>query len=635
MAIAYKTVRFAWNPLATAATAAFTSMGTINFTLPELTLANTIHSAYLEVSATTANTNVPISALSFRYTINEGSAGSTSAQTTTLAATGEDAYVVTTAVDLRTNLVLNVRTNGTSNSVLLEVNPTATGGLENVTAVLVITYLYDEADNTLVKTVTLPLESLLSSLPTTETVFSTIPQLTGVGGILPENAATVVDWFIVIEGNTSVPGTSDYTISLRIDTLTTSNTAQYESGGTSANYFRYVYKPANGIPATGATHDFKLWSDVASLWNHCTATLFVTYTFSRTGTTRILNSLILPVETSSPLGTDATELTKFTRELIITEPGAITMRNSGIKLYWNTNNFVSYRISIGSQAFRSYTSSGGVVAGGFCIQQRMDSGSAQGAGITLIRGSNNLECKVYGHSTTILATNLSGYFVVNYESDVPAAGLEFASHTIYQFVYAHTGASYLNNRTFTFSNTATTYENEHFVHGLGFNINLQSGSFTGGVAFNIKDPADNRVISIYSDLVISDAESGYSDTYASSKNVFKRYPEDPASNINFFSSTSRSYRFLSTFAVAARFISIASIHMMEFTAAGNISGNDAALPTTVKLVRADTEAVEQEQVLSAGTTSFSFVVRNNVLDYYIDAYQDATHVGRSALAKAA
>lgn len=97
--------------------------------------------------------------------------------------------------------------------------------------------------------------------------------------------------------------------------------------------------------------------------------------------------------------------------------------------------------------------------------------------------------------------------------------------------------------------------------------------------------------------------------------------------------TARDYRFFAAASVRGGAIFIATYHSHTFTAAGNISGHNASLPTDLQLVRNSTGEVLQEATLSAGTTAFSFTIYDDTEDYYVSAYQDATHTGRSALAQ--
>ncbi len=130
-----------------------------------------------------------------------------------------------------------------------------TFGMNNVTAVLYITYQYDDTAATQIKTVTIPLESLTDTLPTSNTNFGTnqIPQLTG-GGILPENSPVIRDWYLLIEGNENINNATatDWTTSVSIDGAGTVTFMSQEAFGQADHYLRLIHKPA--VPATTAAH---------------------------------------------------------------------------------------------------------------------------------------------------------------------------------------------------------------------------------------------------------------------------------------------------------------------------------------------------------------------------------------------
>ncbi|MDZ7612873.1 MAG: hypothetical protein U5K51_03505 [Flavobacteriaceae bacterium] len=68
-----------------------------------------------------------------------------------------------------------------------------------------------------------------------------IPQLTGVGGVLPESGITIRDYYFVIEGNTSVNNTAtDFTISTNIDSGTAFAFATIENALASDCFRRFI-----------------------------------------------------------------------------------------------------------------------------------------------------------------------------------------------------------------------------------------------------------------------------------------------------------------------------------------------------------------------------------------------------------
>lgn len=72
------------------------------------------------------------------------------------------------------------------------------------------------------------------------------------------------------------------------------------------------------------------------------------------------------------------------------------------------------------------------------------------------------------------------------------------------------------------------------------------------------------------------------------------------------------------------------LYFMIWSVAGTMTGHDGAQTTQLRLIEQDSGEVRQKQTLSAGTVTFSFTVNDNTQNYCVDAYQDSTHVGRSA-----
>jgi hypothetical protein len=310
-------------------------------------------------------------------------------------------------------------------------------GMVNVTYLLHITYTYDDTAATQIKTVRIPLESLTGALPTAAADFGTsqIPILTGTGGFFPEASPVIVDYFFQIEGNESLnAGTTDFTISCNIDGGAATAFNSQEAGLASDRFCRWFYKPS--VPTTTATHNLQMWISAGAVTrvNCVTVTLVVTYKFTLSGTTRTVNSVMIPFELPSPITPTSVsgDAARFKRNWIVPEPGTITLRQSAFRANWNCNGGITQLWRAGSQAFRTYTTLGNLVCGMYSLQQRIDSGSAQGAGITLARGDNDIVVDAYVSSGVV--TNISGYVILNYESDVPAEGIGAANHTIYKWI---------------------------------------------------------------------------------------------------------------------------------------------------------------------------------------------------------
>jgi hypothetical protein len=513
-------------------------------------------------------------------------------------------------------------------------------GMRNVTAQLFITYTYNDdptVNPTQIKTVRIPMESLTGALSTTvnsQIGTNQIPQLTGTGGFLPENTVSIVDYAFVVENNEHNNNTTtDFTISCSIDSGTATNFGVQEAALGSDRYLRWVYKPA--VPTTTAAHSFHMWSSVASKMQAICVELTITYKFNASATTRVLNSICIPLEMDSPIGnTTAADKSRITRDIIVSDKGTITLRQSAVRLHWNANAGLTVGVNIGSQAARSYVLTATTVCGGFSLQQRIDSGSGQGAGITLARGRNSFILDVFGNSASVLMTNVSGYIILNYESDketLPGAN----THTMYKLFDAWDAA--LRSYTSYSARGIAIPESNYWLASLGFMSYFWVSSAALAISFDAEYASTEGPGAgwekIYSDTFIGDTEIGFSRVFFRARDAFRRCPQDTVSG-RMDIETSRQWRMYNSTTAHRGLISIHSTHAITHLVEGTITGLNAALPTTLRLVDNTTREVMQEQVAAAGVSTFSFTVYNNVIEHYVDAYQDDTHVGRSALAPA-
>lgn len=522
--------------------------------------------------------------------------------------------------------------------VYFDQNTGTTLGMRNVTARLYITYTYDDnsaVNPTQIKTVRIPMESLIGSLTTTvnsQIGTNQIPQLTGAGGILPENSVSITNYAIAIEGNEANNNTTtDFTISCSIDSGTATNFPIQEAALGSDRYLRWFYTPA--VPTTTAAHSFHMWSSVTNKMNHVAIEIFITYTFNAAATTRILNSVILPLEFDSPLGNVNTgDRSRLIRDYILSDKGTITFRQSALRLHWNANAGQTVTVLVGNQTARVYTNLGNTVCGGFVLQHRIDSGAATGAALTLARGRNPVTVDVFGNNSTILMTNVSGFILLNYESDMETASPGGNTHTIYE-VFDPWDAALRGFTSYTARSIAIP-ETNYRLASFGFMGYLWANTAGMSISFDAEYGATEGPGAgwekIYSDAYVSDAEIGCSMVYFRARDAFRRSPQDTLSG-RMDIETNRQWRLFTTTTCARGLISIHSVHSITSTISGNISGHDPALPTTLRLVEDYSKEVIQETTLPAGTTAYSFTVYNNVIQYYVDAYQDSTHVGRSAL----
>lgn len=508
-------------------------------------------------------------------------------------------------------------------------------GMLNVTAMVYVTYQYDDSAATQIKTVRIPLESLAGALTTTANSnlgSNQIPQLTGAGGLLPEAGVTIRDYFFVIEGNESNNNTTtDFTISVNIDSGTATPFGTQEAGLGSDRFCRWIHKMTTP-PSTTSAHNFQIWSSVANKCNHVTVTLYVTYQFTLSGTSRVLNSILLPIEIGSPAGlTGSTSASRFIRSISIQEPGTISLKQSGFRINYNTNSTVTqHNWRAGSQGYRSYTPLANTVAGMFCVQQRIDSGSAQGAGITVARGMNTFTLDGYTTNASTKMSNVSGCIILNYESDLAPEGIGAHANTVLRVLNPWTPATSDYTRISSFSFPIP--EANYWLLSVGFMLNQWQSAAANAITF------DTQVLSgegkgagwedIYTDAYIGDAELANSHVWMRGRDVFKRFPSD-ADPDRLDIETARDFRTYTPAVIANGMLALITYHNRTWTVAGSISGHDPSKTTTLRLIEQSSGELRQTTTLSAGTTSFSFTVNDNTQNYCVDAYQDSTHVGRS------
>ena len=634
MAIREKTISFAFDMTTVISTnAVVTNFNQITVFIPESS--PTFTSVYVELGFQDAITATGGTITEHRCGLRLGAAAYTTInETDDISNTGENIGGVIGPFDYTTHF--NTNWTGTSMTCDLQFyfnqSTGTTLGMHNVTGILYITYTYDDTVATQIKTVRIPLESLTGALPTSATNYGVdqIPQLTGVGGMLPEAGIVIRDYYFLLEGNEyNNGGVADFTISCNIDGGATTSFMLQNTALASDRFCRWIYRPA--IPTTTTTHNFQLWASVAKAHN-LTATLIVTYEFTLAGTTRVLNSIIMPFEIASPLGRNTSALSsRYERSFYVTDPGTITLQQSAVRIHWMLQtNVGTQNWKVGAQTYRAYTNTPNLVCGMFCLQQRIDAGAEQGAGIVLSRGSNNISIDGYATGTANEMTNINGVIILNYTSDISPDGVGAHPHTVSKVLSPWNAAlsDYLQTSDFAFS----IPESDYRIMSVGYCITLWVASSTMSIGMDFQClPGEGKgggYYDIYTDAYLSDSERSCSLIWMQGRSNFKRFPQDVGSD-RVDVTTARKYRMYSSTTSGQGIVTHLTYHGMTWTVAGNITGNDALLSTTVELVDVDASEIVQRQVLAPGVTAFSFTVYDDTQNYFVNAFQDNAHLGRS------
>lgn len=506
-------------------------------------------------------------------------------------------------------------------------------GMNNVTGILYITYTYDDTAATQIKTVRIPFESLTGPFSTTAATVATIPQLTGTGGMLPEAGVVIRDWYLVMEGNEMTQQiATDFTMNMSYNSGTAITFMFNESALLSDRFCRWLRKETSP-PTPSTTNTLQIWTTGAARVHSCTITLVVTYEFTLSGTTRTLNSVMLPYEMTTPIALASTEPSDVEEiEFYVLEPGSIVLRNSAVRLNYQSNlSLTSVSLSIGSQAFRSYTNATQQACGMYCLQQRLDSGSEQGAGFTIARGLNTLRISAY--STVLGAHTPCGYAIINYESDIASEGIGSHNATVLEiltsnsFVIPGTGSTIITNQSFAMPA-------EYWMNSFGYCLNTWQSTGSNAIIFKVEclagEGKGGGMYTVYSNSAITRPENGNSYLYMNADDLFYRFPDDTVAGVRINPSSTRRYRFYRTGIASMGFYAMATYHSITYSVAGTLSGNNASLPTSLKLVHVPSSEVRQIATVAAGNTTFSFTVYDDTDEYFVQAYQSASLIGSSA-----
>lgn len=524
-------------------------------------------------------------------------------------------------------------------SCYFDQNTGTTLGMNNLTAILYVTYSYDDnvAINPIqIKTVRIPLESLTGALNSTVNYNignNQIPQLTSLNGMLCENSPDIVNYSFLIEANENGQNNNtDFIISVNIDSGTSYSFGRQERSLASDRFCRWIWHHTSP-PNTTTQHNFQMWSSVATRLNHASIDLIVTYKFNAANTTRILNSIQIPIEISSPLGvTTPSQTSRFKRDFYISDPGTIVLKQSSFRINYNlsaTPTAMFWRA--GQQNYRSYSVTGNVVTGMFCFQQRLDSNGSQGIGININRGNNSIIIDGYATNTTNQITNIMGYITLNYESDVGNSGCGQNSHTVIKKLYNWDAT--LSDRLRIDNYAFSIPENNYWLMSLGFIFVQWVSTASQAITFDVQClPSEGKnggYYDIYSDAYQSDAERSCTIIWMRGRDIFKRFPTDIEERIDIESP--RSYRLFTSTTTSNGLYVVATYHSFTWNIFGNISDSNGPEDIIVRLIKVSDNKIMQMQTLPHDATSYSFTIYDNIEQYYVTAMQGSNNLGLSKI----
>ena len=516
------------------------------------------------------------------------------------------------------------------------------------TAKVICTYQYDDTSQTTrVKTVKIPLDAStgLQSATLTEIGTNQVPILTGSSGILPENTISVKQMWFEIYGVESANAATDFNLAVALDgeaevSLGTLEMQKIQS----CNFFGLWVR--NDMTTTSA-HAFKARTTTASRMSNLSIVLCVTYTYNHTNSSTIFNSL----EMNLPMVADFVNLSDTSTDayrsqfkFFIEEPSTITLKQSGILIAWNggpSTTAYTTQLKVGSQSYRSYTCTPNLQADDpskWVLSQRIDSGGAQGAGISIARGENTCTVDFYCSAATGFNTfgGVTCCLILNYTSAKHSSGAEVHNKTIKMMVGGTTAPT--SFRMVEFAAFASNIpETTYYINNYGYRlINIAGGHipiFLDIELLSGEDAADGW-LSAWGSVDIG-SEAFTSEHFIDCTKYFDKNPSEVDTK-RLAIEGSRKYRVGITFNAAffsdeawISLINTYTYHNITSTIGGYVSGyTGAGSGITVNAYREDTKEFVGTATTSSGG-GFSITWYDNVLNYFCEARQDSTHFGRS------
>jgi hypothetical protein len=628
MATRLKTVQYAFPVLASLVNNTLTNLTQITVHLPE-TGTKTIKKAWVEISMddivtatggtlTTKTINLRLGAVGYTSTTNANSMGNT----------GENVSAQFTR-DFTSHFVTNWTGTSMTCDVQVQVNQSTgtTLGMVNVCCILYVTYEYDDTSTTQLKTVLIPLNAPVTTLPTTKTSHDTIPAL---DTYLPEASKTYRNIHIVTQANANQATATDHTVTYELSSLGTHVTGNYESALATDRWTRYVWEITSYI-TTNVTHTFNVHSSLTARHHSMQAYMVVTYEFDASTTTSVLNSVMLPMEIDSPMGgTSSADFQRATRELWVQEPNPVRQKLAFYMFWQATTNESGLNARIGTGSFVAYTNTGsGLIGGNKGLMIRNDSPT----GVSFARGRNTLQVDIYNTSATQRGGNVGGFFILNYTSDVATDGIGSHNHTVLYPVLTQSTAT-ATQQYISSADAPAIPETNYFITALGFHLNFMQGVAQQGVTIKAERLASGEggliFERIYADVSQHDSELGVYDIFAQARTFFKRWTGDvDADRLDL--ETNRRYITNSANGVMwiNHLIMQVTYHSITSTVAGTIADSNGGT-VDISLHRADSgERVKETS--RTGDGAYSFTWFDNTENVFVDAYEDGTYKGRSAV----
>ena len=611
--------------LATATTHTFTTQ---TIYIPQTT-SRTFTTAKIEITADDGQaTAFSTTAITVGVTLGAAGASNQAFTNSPPANTGEHKSLILTR-DVTSYFNTNFGSGGNQTCVLTYIN---TGGTTiNISAKIILTFEFDDGDTTWIKTAYIPIESTTGALTATLAAIGS-SQIPNLDSFLPESSKTYRHIWFEVRGNGYEVGTAnDPTLDFRIDGGgTTHSTGAYFTDLASARGFVYIWNIGTGGFTTNATHDLQMRASTittAATFNHLAIVLCVNYEYDESASSTILNSLIMAARSESMVaGATSSEYSRIELEFYVEEPTTITLVQSGIMCQYTQITTTTPQMKIGSATERGYTEANLAFCGQTAFMQRLDSGAAGGAGITLARGKNTLVIDNRNSAATNMPTGFNFTVYLNYTSGKATNGEGVHNKSIYEHINDQYDAAASTDRKISALSVISIPESEYFLNNVFIETktmltagtaNYHEASFEIGSGELQGDGwAHNGGIAL-----ATDQELGMWAFNEEITNKFERYPTDPSGAADI--EASRRWKYTSMGSQYASMGLWTTYHSISYSTTRAITGS-AGATVDVDVFDAVTGALVAETSRS-GNGNFTFTAYDDVATYYAVGYEDATH----------
>lgn len=475
---------------------------------------------------------------------------------------------------------------GSGTSQTCQVGTQHTGpSVVNICIKLFITYEWDDAaQTTRVKTVRIPIESTAGALTATLANVGT-NQVPALDTFLPEASKVYRQiWLEAIYNEYTTGATNDASLGVSIGGATEQLTAIHESSlASSCSGIAIFNQGAAPSWSTASAQNLQARSSnitTASTFNHVAFVLYVTYEYNHSTSTSIMNSLVLPLGTINlPGATTATDAAQIEADFYIEEPGPITLVQSGALVQYVQTAAVGPSIAFGGQTARAYTDTAQAFCGETFLTQRVDSGSAQGAGIALARGKNAWRWAVFVGTAGFTPGSFDGWLFLNYTSGKASAGDAVHNHSLLFSMQDSQASGTIS--TITAAQFLFIPETKWWRTGLGFYSNSVGATaspqywfFGAEVLAGEGNRQDFRELA--KGWFTHDGEVGWYpimiDAQDEAKGDFQRFDSDPDAS-RLVLTASRRWKIAMGQAASRPLAAWLTYHSIAFEAAGTIAGS--------------------------------------------------------------